>query len=331
MTAAPLVSVLMPVLDAEPFLEEAVESILGQSFGDFELLALDDGSTDASPRMLEALAARDARVRVLHREHAGLARRLNEGIEQARGEFVARMDADDVAHPERLARQVEYLRAHPECVAVGTDTLEVDSERWPIRTLGVVAAHEEIEARLLQGDGGALVHASAMYRREALRALGGYRVELEAGEDVDLHLRLAERGRLANLTEVLFEYRKNPAGVTLNRRLEMRRAQDAAISDALARRGRDPASAPRRPPVPDADPPHCLWALWAGRAIEAGHLATARKHAGRALRAAPLALAYWKLMIRAWLGIRPFLWLRWREAPGRPGGRPAPPRYPLRS
>jgi glycosyltransferase involved in cell wall biosynthesis len=331
MTAAPLVSVLMPVLDAEPFLEEAIESILGQSFGDFELLALDDGSTDASPRMLEAFAARDARVRVLHGEHGGLARRLNQGIEQARGELVARMDADDVAHPERFARQVEYLRAHPECVAVGTDTLEVDSERWPIRTLGVMAAHEEIDARLLEGDGGALVHASAMYRGEALRALGGYRVELEAGEDVDLHLRLAERGRLANLTEVLLEYRKNPAGVTLTRRHQMRRAQDAAIRDALTRRGRDPASAPRRPPVSDGDPPHRLWALWAGRAIEAGHLATARKHAGRALRAAPLALAYWKLMIRAWLGIRPFLWARWREALGRPTGRSAPPRYPLRS
>jgi glycosyltransferase involved in cell wall biosynthesis len=331
MTSAPLVSVLMPVLDAEPFLEEAVESILGQSFEDFELLALDDGSTDASPRILDALAARDARVRVFHREHAGLARRLNEGLERARGELVARMDADDVAYPERLARQVEYLRAHPDCVAVGTDTLEVDSERWPIRTLGVMAAHEDIEARLLQGDGGALVHASAMYRCEALRALGGYRVGLEAGEDVDLHLRLAERGRLANLTEVLFEYRKNPAGVTLNRMLEMRRAQDTAIGEALIRRGRDPASAPRRPPERDGDPPHRVWALWAGRAIEAGHLATARKHAGRAFRAAPLALAYWKLMIRAWFGIRPFLWARWRQVPGRSGGRSAPPTYPLRS
>ena len=153
-----------------------------------------------------------------------------------------------------------------------------------------------------------------MYRREALCALGGYRVELDAGEDLDLHLRLAERGRLANLTEVLFEYRKNPGGVTRTRRLEMRRAQDAAICYALIRRGRDPASAPRRPPERDGDPPHCVWALWAGRAIEAGHLATARKHAGRAFRAAPLALAYWKLMISAWLGIRPFLWVRWSEA-----------------
>jgi glycosyltransferase involved in cell wall biosynthesis len=331
MTAAPLVSVLMPVLDAEPFLEEAVESILVQSFRDFELLALDDGSTDASPRTLEACAARDSRVRVFRGERAGLARRLNEGIGQARGELIARMDADDVAHPERLALQVEYLRSHPNCVALGTDTLEVDSERWPIRTLGVAAEHEEIEARLFQGDGGALVHASAMYRGEALRALGGYRVDLEAGEDVDLHLRLAEHGQLANLTQVLLEYRKNPTGVTSTRRQQMRRAQDAAIRDALARRGRDPALAPRRPPVREKEPPHRVWALWAGRAIEAGYLATARKHAGRALRAAPLAPAYWKLMIRARLGIRPFLWARWREALGLPGGRSDRSRYPLRS
>ncbi|HXV37934.1 MAG TPA: glycosyltransferase family 2 protein, partial [Myxococcota bacterium] len=282
-SAQPRLSVLLPVHQAERYLEEAIESVLAQSFDDFELLALDDGSTDGSARILEALAERDARIRVWRSEHAGLVAQLNRGLAAARGEYIARMDADDVSHPERFERQVAYLDAHPECVALGTGTDEVDPERRIIRTLDVRTEHHAIEACLLQGDGGALIHASAVYRAHALRRIGGYRKQFEFGEVIDLHLRLAEIGRLANLRDRLYEYRQNPASVCFTRASEVRGNQDAAIQDALRRRGASPASAPARPAHAPTRSLDEVWALWAHRAQVAGNRDTARHYALAAL------------------------------------------------
>jgi len=307
----PRISVLMPVYQAERYLEEAVESILAQGFDDFELLALDDGSTDASPRILEALAGRDARIRVRRTEHAGLVSQLNQGLAEARGEFIARMDADDISHPARFERQLAYLDAHPDCVAVGTGPDEVDPERRIIQKLDIRTEHREIESRLMQGDGGALIHASALYRTDALRSIDGYRKEFEYGEVIDLHLRLAEFGRLANLPESLYEYRQHFAGVCFTRTLEVRSKQDAGIREALLRRGLDPKSAPERPPITPQTSPDAVWATWANHALVAGHRDTARHYAIKAFCAAPQR--YWKLPIRVWLGVQPFLWKRWRK------------------
>jgi len=307
----PRITVLMPVYQAERYLEEAVESILAQSFDDFELLALDDGSTDASPRILEALADRDDRIRVRRSEHVGLVSRLNQGLAEARGEFIARMDADDVSHPERFERQLAYLDARPDCVAVGTETDEVDPERRIIRTLDIRTTHSEIESELMRGNGGALVHASALYRIDALRKIGGYRKEFEYGEVIDLHLRLAEIGRLANLPESLYEYRQNFTSVCFTRRQELRCKQDAAIREALLRRGLDPDSAPKRPPVTPITSADAVWASWANHALVAGHRDTARHYAIKAFCAAPQR--HWKLPIRVGLGIQPLFWQRGRR------------------
>jgi glycosyltransferase involved in cell wall biosynthesis len=306
----PQISVLMPVYQAERYLEEAVESILAQSFDDFELLALDDGSTDESPRILAALADRDDRIRVHVAPHAGLVSRLNEGLAQARGTYIARMDADDISYPERFERQIAFLETHPECVAVGTAVDEVDPDGRPIRPLDIRPSHEEIESRLLQGDGGALIHASALYRTDALRGVGGYRQGLDGGEDIDLHLRLAECGRLANLPDRLFLYRKNLGGVTFTRRIDLRRNQITAIREALQRRGLDPELAPEHPP--GTSQLHTVWAIWASQALDAGYRDTARHYAMKAFRAAPHR--HWKLPIRAQFGIRSRLWARWYRA-----------------
>ncbi len=310
----PTVSVLLPVYQAERTIEEAVESILAQSFDDFELLALDDGSTDSSVRILESLAARDDRISVLPHSHVGLVRRLNAGIRLARGAFIARMDADDVCYPQRLEKQLAYLVAHPDCVAVGTGAVLVDAERLRIRQLEQAKDHEEIESRFIHGDGGALLHASAVYRVDALRKIGGYTEKLDGGEDLDLHLRLGEIGRLANLEDCLFEYRQSLEGVCGAHRLQVRRNQDAAIRSALRRRGLDPADAPARcynEPIPA---PGVIWAKWAGWALAAGYPATARKYAMLSFRAAPRR--HGKLLIRAWLGIQPHFWQRLRGALG---------------
>src|SRR5262245_33145279 len=122
------VSVVLPVFNAARFLPEAVRSILGQTYDAFELIVVDDGSVDGSGELAADLAASDPRVEVIRRRHEGLVPALNAGLERARGHYVARMDADDVAHAERFQRQVAYLDAHPASVAVGSAMEVVDAD-----------------------------------------------------------------------------------------------------------------------------------------------------------------------------------------------------------
>ena len=115
----PVITVVMPIFNAERFLREAIESVLAQTFGDFELLAINDGSTDRSLDMLNELARRDSRIRVISRPNKGISATRNEGTKLGRGEFIAAIDADDISMPIRFETQVRFLREHPDHVAVG--------------------------------------------------------------------------------------------------------------------------------------------------------------------------------------------------------------------
>jgi glycosyltransferase involved in cell wall biosynthesis len=299
----PRVSVLLVARDASAFVGEAVESLLTQGFGDFELLLYDDGSTDASAEVLARVAGRDPRVRLVRGGSRGLTAWLRHGVEEARGELIARMDADDVCHPERLERQVAFLDAHPGCVALGSDALLVDPACRPIRRLGVRLRHDEIEAELLRGRGDALLHPASMFRRADALAVGSYRTRFRVSQCLDLFLRLGERGRLANLPEPLLRYRQHPDKVSGARKGEQRRAQDEILREAYARRGLPLASLPRRPPVPESVPLGDSWHRWASWAVDAGHLGTARHYAWRLWLREPTALRSWKLALRALSGL----------------------------
>jgi glycosyltransferase involved in cell wall biosynthesis len=204
--SSPAVSVLMPVYNARRYLAEAVESVLAQSFADFELIAVDDGSTDRSGRILRRFARRDPRVRVVSHENRGLVASLNEMIGLARGELLARMDTDDVSLPERFALQVDYLRDHPDVVCVGGRTHWIDERGFIFMDYGVASEDEEIQELLLSGRN-CFIHPSVMMRRDAVLAVGGYDPEMKEGEDFDLWLRLGERGRLAILEDFVVKYR----------------------------------------------------------------------------------------------------------------------------
>jgi len=308
---APLVSVLMPVYDASRYLAQALESILAQTFADFEFLALDDGSTDGSAAILEDYARRDPRLRVLRRPHGGLVARLAEGLAEARGEFIARMDADDVSHPERFARQVDYLLRHPECSAVGGEVLLIDPEGRPICRCGVAPDHETIDAGMMNGNGMAIVHGAALFRRAAMLDAGGYREEYEVAEDVDLFLRLAERGRLANLPDTLLEYRQHPGKLCDERAGALRRARNAILRQVHRRRGLD-SNLDLPPPLAERVPEVESWRSWVRGAIEGGHLATARRYAWLGFRAKPFSWRSWQLLVRALLGLRVGPWKRFR-------------------
>lgn len=211
----PAISVVMPVYNGAAYLAEAVESILRQTFADFELLAVDGNSTDASPAILSDFVARDERVRVVSQRGRGLIAALNQGIAAARGEFIARMDADDVALPERFARQMEFLRDHPAVAAVGTAMQAVGPDGAPLWRMDYPTDPAGLRRTLATSS--CLGHPSVTMRRAALDAVGGYRPALRDADDYDLWLRLADRFELANLPDVLMLYRLHPGQSTLQR------------------------------------------------------------------------------------------------------------------
>ena len=279
--AIPTVSVVMAVHNARRYVARAIRSVRSQTLRDWELLIFDDGSSDGTPDILQRYASRDARIRLFLNEHMGYVTWLNEGLRQARGALWARMDADDVALPQRFEKQVTYLRQHPDCVVVGTDAMQVDAAGWPLGRLRVPLTHEEIEAFLLEGRGEALCHPAAMFRREALVSVGGYRKECELAEDVDVYLKLAEVGRLANLPDVLLRYRRHFASVTASRQAQHGHALRRGLQAAYRRRGLPPpAEEPLRlrRQVRDATRQE-MRRYWVEQALQARHLWTARKHA----------------------------------------------------
>jgi glycosyltransferase involved in cell wall biosynthesis len=290
----PLISVLMPVYNAERYVTEAVESILAQTFCEFEFLIIDDGSTDRSRILLEDLAARDSRIRFFSRANTGYTQALNEGLALSRGTFIARMDADDVSVPTRFEIQLAYLRAHPDCVAVGTGVLLIDPDGQPLCGWAKSQSHEEIDRAHLGGQGGAMVHPATIFRRDTLLAIGGYRVEFEPAEDLDVFLRLAERGRLANVPDVLVHYRQHMRSVGHQRQAQQLDGIRAAVTEAHIRRGLPIEGASTillGPPVEEHDH-HRKWAWWA---LGAGHVRTARKHALHSLRLRPFSVDSWRV------------------------------------
>jgi len=234
----PRVSVVVPVYNAEAFLAAAINSILTQTFRDFELIAIDDGATDASTDILDRLAQQDDRMIVVHQANGGIVAALNRGLALARGELVARMDADDVACPERLALQTAFLDAHPDVAVVGSAITLIDAQGGTIRD--VHYPENPLAAAAFLATGSPLAHPAAMMRRAAVLAVGAYRPAFEYAEDYDLWLRMAERHSLANLPDRLLLYRQHAAKLSFFRAVEQALATGLARVAASRRRAAQP-------------------------------------------------------------------------------------------
>ncbi|MCB1152084.1 glycosyltransferase [bacterium] len=208
MSKAPIVSVLMPVHNGERYLASAVASILDQTFDDFELLIVDDGSTDASADI--ACAGDDSRVRYIRRAHAGLVATLNAGLALARGRYIARMDADDIALPTRLERQVAFLDEHPDIDIAGSFIAVIDGDDNVVDKWHVPCSPDWLARRVALHP--PFAHPSVMMRREVI-ADRGY-PDVPHAEDYALWLSLADRARFANVPEVLLHYRRHEASVS---------------------------------------------------------------------------------------------------------------------
>ncbi len=224
---APRISVVLPAYNAEAYLREAVQSVLDQSYSDFELIVLNDGSTDGTAEILESF--NDPRLHVVHQENLGLALTLNKGIALARGEFIARQDADDVALPERFERQVEYLDLHPSCALLGTGSMILEDRQLTARRHKHPTNNGELQMRLLFDS--FFVHSSVMLRRSALSRVGMYPTDPERHppEDFDLWIRMAREFEVANLAEPLVMYRELPNSISRSK-AELLNCRAVAIS-----------------------------------------------------------------------------------------------------
>ncbi|GMU92149.1 MAG: hypothetical protein AMXMBFR4_12070 [Candidatus Hydrogenedentota bacterium] len=297
----PPLSVLTPVYNNGPFMRRAIDSILDQTFADFEYILVNDGSTDDSQAILEEYAEKDSRIRVVCQENRGYIRALNAGMDMAHGEFIARMDADDIAMPDRFEKQWAYLRDHPECVAVGGRVLLIDEEGLPLREMCQELTHDAIDAAHLAGKGGTIVHPAMMARRNAVIAAGGYREDFPWAEDLDLFLRLAEVGRVANLPDLVLHYRQHLSSIGYSKAALQRQSTIDCIRDAHLRRG---LTVPSDLQSTDSTAPtvaesYRKWAWWA---LSSGYVHSARKHALRALRTEPMSIQSWRVVFCALRG-----------------------------
>jgi glycosyltransferase involved in cell wall biosynthesis len=298
---SPSVSVLMPVYNGARYLAEAVESILAQTFGDFEFVIVDDGSTDRSPALLDEYGKHDTRIRIVRRANTGIVGALNDAIAASRAPLVARMDADDVSEPQRLEKQVTYLREHGECVAVGSRVTGIDPYGCVLFQSEHKLGHDEIDGELLNGVGWAIVHPVAMLRRDAVEKVGRYRKEWQWVEDLDLFLRLAEIGKLANLPDQLLRYRQHTESINRTRSAEQARLADACVREAYRRRGLPVPAGWKFVPKAKPSKPQQLQ-TWAWRAMKAGNVDAARRHAVELWKAAPLSVESWRTLLCAMRG-----------------------------
>ena len=236
MTAPPTVSVLLPVRNGMPFLPAAIDSVLHQTFDDFELVAIDDGSTDGTAEYLQGLA--DRRVRVLSSPAPGLALALNAGLAVARGRYVARQDADDWSAPDRLARQVAWLDDRPDVGVLATAASFVDARGETVDSPWTRTVHAQWDAALSPEQIARLMpltccifHATVLARTALLREAGGYDHATVPAEDYDLWLRLLPEHRFARLPERLYTVRMHAESSSAVRRAE----QTARVIEAKLR------------------------------------------------------------------------------------------------
>lgn len=208
---APLVSVVLPVFNGAPTVGAAVASILGQTLADIELIVVDDASTDETPLVLRGI--HDERMRVTtNAERQGLVASLNSAVETTASGLIARMDADDVAHPDRLALEHGLFRAYKQVGLVATAYTVVDDDGHDLGYVGVPPDHASVALGLLFGC--CLAHPTVMFRRDVFRLVGGYRDEEYPAEDYGLWLRMIDVTQVATIPSAQLTYRRSDAGLS---------------------------------------------------------------------------------------------------------------------
>lgn len=296
----PAISVLLPVYNVDRYLERALESVLAQNFADFELLLLDDGSTDGTAAIGRAFSQRDPRIRFTSRENRGIVATLNELLASASAPLVARMDGDDLCLPGRFEAQQHYLERHPDVVCVGSNVELIDAEDRYLATTDMALEDAAMQERALAGLP-PIYHPSAMIRTSALRQIGGYDAATYPCEDLALWLRLGELGRLANLPQPLLRYRLHAQSVTANNTLRQRQTSRRVLEEAYRRRGIPPDRFTSGPAVQEAADTalHRLVLRFGWLAFGSGQRRTSIHYGMEAVRRYPMNPDCWRLLVCA--------------------------------
>ncbi|MEI8278328.1 MAG: glycosyltransferase [Bacteroidota bacterium] len=207
------VTVLMPAYNAGPYIREAIDSVLQQTYTDFEFLIINDGSKDETLSIIRSY--NDQRIRLIDQANKGLIDSLNDGIKLSQGSIIARMDADDVCLPNRLAVQMEYLKRNPEYIAVGSEADVMDKEgNYLLRLTPIAHTNEEVVERIdLKCP---FIHPCVAFRKDAVLQVGGYPKNALTFEDHLLWKELLTVGKVCNLKDVLLKVRFNPESVTID-------------------------------------------------------------------------------------------------------------------
>jgi glycosyltransferase involved in cell wall biosynthesis len=234
----PLVSVVMVICNVERFLAESIDSILSQTFRDFEFIIVDFGSADKSNAIASRYAGGDSRLIVHEIPHCGLAEARNAACSLAQGQYIALMDADDVSVPDRLASQVGFMEKHPEVGFVGGATRWIDATGKSLRIDSLPATDSEIRSALVTCC--PFCQPTILMRREAFTLVGGYRPVFAQAEDYDLWLRIADHYQCANLEQVVLHYRIHPNQLSLRKRTQQTLCVLAAQVSASSRKNGQP-------------------------------------------------------------------------------------------
>jgi GT2 family glycosyltransferase len=231
---SPAVSVLLPVRNGAAYLNATLASLAAQTFTDFEIILIDNGSTDSTPVIIREWERREPRLRSVRHSPAGLGQCLREGARLALAPLIARLDADDIAAPDRLYKQVTAMRLRPSLILLGSAVHLIDRRGTGVGEIRNPEDHSELVAAL--GTWCPFVQSSVIMQTEAYQRAGGYRVGLNVAEDYDLWCRMAEHGELANLAECLTSYRIHPASLTARRPARMALAALCVAAARSARR-----------------------------------------------------------------------------------------------
>jgi glycosyltransferase involved in cell wall biosynthesis len=232
----PEVSIVMAVYNGELFLKNSIRSILNQSFPNFELIIIDDGSKDNSFQIAKDFQAVDSRVIAFSLEHGGVSKTANYGITQCRGKYIARMDADDWSYPNRLELQFNFMELNKDIVASSGRAIYIDEDNFPIHINNPHLHHDDILKELCKGRGGALVNSAVIMRRDAITKIGGYNINYRCSEDLELFLRLSEIGKLSNINNIILKVIRHKSSLTALQNSWKAQSRDQEIVDNYYKR-----------------------------------------------------------------------------------------------
>ncbi len=222
-----LVTTIISAYNAESFIADSIRSILSQTYEDWELIVIDDCSSDNTSRVIERFFGNNPRIKLIHnKNNLGPYPSANIGLKHAQGEFIARLDADDVSEPLRLEKQVNFLNTHPDTMLVGSGAYLIDATGRKVRKINVVARDSIIRKLMIRVN--LFLHSSVLVRRRTMEDMGGYREKFRYVADYDLYLRLSDKYTLSNIPEYLIGWRNLGTGITMQHHISQRIFADIA-------------------------------------------------------------------------------------------------------